>query len=129
MLLAKLTGVFGLLALALAALGFYGLLSFNVTRRTSEIGIRIAIGATRADVYALVLRQTLGILIAGITPGLILTEAMSLVVRNLLYGAGTINLRPLSFAVCVLIAVGMLAALRPAHRASLIDPVKALRAD
>jgi hypothetical protein len=68
-LLAPLTGAFGLLALALAALGFYGLLSFNIMRRTSEIGIRIAIGATRGDVYTLVLRQTMGILIAGIVPG------------------------------------------------------------
>jgi predicted permease len=128
-LLAKLTGVFGLLALALAALGFYGLLSFSVTGRTSEIGIRIAIGATAADVYALVLRQTLGILIAGIVPALISTGAMAFIVRNLLYGAGTVNLLPLSLAIFVLVAVGMLATLRPAHRATLVDPVKALRAD
>jgi predicted permease len=128
-LLAKLTGMFGLLSLALAALGFYGLLSFDVTQRTSEIGIRIAIGATRADVYALVLRQTVGILIAGIVPGLILTEAMSVAVRSLLYGVGTINFWPLSLAVCVLTFVAMLATLRPAHRAALIDPVKAIRAD
>jgi hypothetical protein len=128
-LLARLTGAFGLLALALAALGFYGLLSFNVTRRTSEIGIRIAIGATRADVYALVLRQTMGILIAGIVPGLVFTEAMGFVVRNLLFGTGTLNFWPLLLAICVLISVGVLAVLRPAHRATLIDPVKALRAD
>jgi predicted permease len=129
MLLAKLTGAFGFLALALAAMGFYGLLSFNLTRRTSEIGIRIAIGATRADLYVLVLRQTLGILIAGIIPGLIFAEAMSFIVRNVLYGAGTINFWPLSVATCVLIAVGTLAAFRPAHRAAHIDPVKALRDD
>jgi hypothetical protein len=99
-LLAKLAGAFGLLALALVAVGFYGLLSFNLTRRTSEIGIRIAIGATRADVYALVLSQTLGILLAGIIPGLILTEAMGFIVKSLLYGAGTNNLWPLSVATC-----------------------------
>jgi ABC-type antimicrobial peptide transport system permease subunit len=128
-LLARLTGAFGLLALALAALGFYGLLSFNVTRRTSEIGIRIAMGATRADVYALVLRQTMGILIAGIVPGLVFTEAMGFVVRNLLFGTGTLNFWPLLLAICVLISIGVLAVLRPAHRATLIDPVKALRAD
>jgi predicted permease len=128
-LLARLTGVFGLLALALAALGFYGLLSFNVTRRTSEIGIRIAMGATRADVLALVLRQTIGILVAGIIPGVVLTEMMGLLVRNLLYGAGTINLSPLSFAICALVAVGVLATLRPARRAALVDPAKSLRAD
>jgi predicted permease len=128
-LLAKLTGMFGLLSLALAALGFYGLLSFNVTQRTSEIGIRIAIGATRADIYALVLRQTVGILIAGIVPGLILTKAMSVTVRSLLYGGGAINFWPFSLAVIILTFVAMLATLRPARRAALIDPVKAIRAD
>ncbi|HTR66903.1 MAG TPA: ADOP family duplicated permease [Terriglobales bacterium] len=128
-LLAKLTGVFGFLALALVAMGFYGLLSFNLTRRTSEIGIRMAIGATRADVYALVLRQVLGILIAGIIPGLAFTEAMGFIVRSLLYGAGTINLWPLSVATCVLMVVGILAGFRPAYRAAHIDPVRVIRAD
>jgi predicted permease len=128
-LLARLTGFFGLLALALAALGFYGLLSFNVTRRTSEIGIRMAMGATRADVHALVLRQTSGILIAGIIPGVVFTEMIGLLVRKLLYGAGTINLSPVLFAICAMVAVGVLATLRPAHRAAFIDPVKALRTE
>jgi len=128
-LLARLTATFGLLALALAALGFYGLLSSNVTRRTAEIGIRIAIGATRADVYALILRQTMGILIVGIVPGLVLTEALGFVVKNLLFGTGTLNFWPLLLAVCVLVIVGVITALRPARRATLIDPVKALRAD
>jgi predicted permease len=128
-LLARLTGVFGFLALALAALGFYGLLSFNVTRRTSEMGIRIALGATRGDVQTLVLRQTLGILIAGIIPGVVLTEMMGALIRNLLYGAGTINLSPLLFATCALVVVGVLATLRPARRAALVDPARSLRAD
>ena len=128
-LLARLTGVFGFLAVGLAALGFYGLLSFNVARRTSEIGIRIAMGATRADVHALVLRQTLGILVVGVIPGVILTEAMGFKVRNLLYGTGTISLLPLSFAIGVLTVVGFVAALRPARRAAFIDPVQALRTE
>jgi hypothetical protein len=128
-LLARLTGVFGFLAVGLAALGFYGLLSFNVARRTSEIGIRIAMGATRAEVHALVLRQTLGILVAGAIPGVILTEALGFKVRNLLYGTGTISLLPLSFAIGFLTVVGILAALRPARRAAFIDPVQALRTE
>jgi predicted permease len=128
-LLARVTGAFGALALALAALGFYGLLSFHVARRTSEIGIRIAVGATRAAVYGLILRQTLGILAAGIVPGLILTEMAALMVRNLLFGAGTLNFWPLLIAVSVLAGVGLLAALHPAHRATLINPVEALRAE
>lgn len=128
-LLARLTGVFGLLALALAVLGFYGLLSFNVMRRTAEIGIRMAMGATPAHVHLLVLRETLTILIAGIVPGVVLTEMMGRAARALLYGSATIDFWALSFATCVLAAVGLLAALRPARRAASVDPVKALRAE
>jgi len=128
-LLARLTAIFGLVAIALAALGFYGLLSFNVAARTSEIGIRIAMGATPADVRALLLLQTFAILAAGIVPGLILTEIAGLAVRNLLYGAGAVPLAPLSASAAILVIIGVLAALRPARRASLIDPIKALRAD
>jgi predicted permease len=128
-LLARLTGVFGFLVLALAALGFYGLLSFNVTRRTAEIGIRISIGATPAQVRALIFHETAWILFAGILPGVAFTEIMGRVVRALLYGSGPIDLWAQSFAICILIATGMLAGLIPAHRAASIDPVKALRAE
>ena len=128
-LLARLTSIFGLVAMALAALGFYGLLSFNVAARTSEIGIRIAMGATPADVRALLLRQTFAILGAGIVPGVILTEMAGLAVRNLLYGAGVVHPAPLSAAAAILIIIGILAALGPARRAALIDPITALRAD
>jgi predicted permease len=128
-LLARLTGIFGLVAMALAALGFYGLLSFNVAARTSEIGIRIAMGATPADVRALLLRQTLGILAAGIVPGIILAEIAGLAAKDLLYNASAVHLAPLSLAAAILIIVGVLAALRPARRAARIDPTTALHAD
>ncbi len=128
-LLVRLTGIFGLVAMALAALGFYGLLSFNVAARTSEIGIRIAMGATPADVRALLLRQTFGILAAGILPGVILAEIAGLAVRDLLYNAGSVHLAPLSLAASLLIIIGVLAVLRPARRAAQIDPITALRAD
>ena len=128
-LLARLTGVFGGLALALAGLGFYGLLSFHVTRRTPEIGIRMAVGATPADVYALVLRQTAGILAAGIVPGVFCCFAAGTLVKNLLYGTGATDLAPLLIAIGVLVAVGLLAALYPARRAARIDPVEALRTE
>jgi len=127
-LVARLTGVFGILALGLAGLGFYGLLSFHVTRRTPEIGLRMALGATPGDVYALILRQTLGILVAGIVPGVFCCWIAGAMVKNLLYGTGATNLGPLVIAIGVLVAVGVLAALRPARRAARIDPVEALRA-
>jgi predicted permease len=128
-LLARLTGAFGILALGLAVLGFYGLLSFLVTRRTAEIGVRVAVGATPADLYRLVLGRTLAILIAGIVPGLALIEAMKFVARNLLFGASATSLVPVLIAVIVLAAAGVGASLRPAMRAAKIDPIQALRAD
>jgi predicted permease len=128
-LLARLTSIFGVIAMALAALGFYGLLSFNVAARTSEIGIRIAMGATPANVRALLLRQTFAILAAGIVPGVILTEIAGQAVKSLLYNAGTVHLAPLFAAATILIIIGILAALRPARRAAQIDPITALRAD
>jgi predicted permease len=128
-LLARLTGIFGLLALALAALGFYGLLSFHVSRRTPEIGIRIAMGATPAKVRQMVLRETLAILLAGIVPGVILTTLMARAARALLYGSGAIDFWAVLLATLVLIVVGVLAALRPANRAAFLDPMKALRSD
>jgi predicted permease len=128
-LLARLTGAFGILALGLAVLGFYGLLSFLVTRRTAEIGVRVAVGATPADLYRLVLGRTLAILIAGIVPGLALIEAMKFVARNLLFGASATSLVPVLIAVIVLATAGVGASLRPAMRATKIDPIQALRAD
>jgi len=128
-LLARLTGTFGFLALGLAVLGFYGLLSFMVTRRTAEIGVRVAVGATPLDLYRLVLGRTLAILIAGIVPGLALMEAMKFMARNLLFGAGATSFIPVLIAVIVLGAAGVGASLRPAMRATRIDPIRALRAD
>jgi predicted permease len=128
-LLARLTGIFGGLALGLAALGFYGLLSFNVGRRRAEIGIRMAMGATPGQVQRLVLHQTMWILGAGIVPGIVLTEFASRGVQSLLYGSGALDVVALLFAVGVLGVVGLVAAWRPARRASIVDPVAALRAE
>ena len=128
-LLARLTSVFGALTLALAALGFYGLLSFRVARRTSEIGIRMALGATRVQVQTLFVMQTLAILLAGLVPGAALSLVMAWLARKLLYGAAAMNIGALAFAVCVLVAVGLLATFIPARRAASIDPMHALRAE
>ena len=128
-LLARLTSVFAALTLTLAAIGFYGLLSFRVARRASEIGIRMALGATRTQVRALFVRQTLGILLAGAIPGTALALATGYLARNLLYGAGVMNLGALCFAFGVLAATGVVATLVPAHRAASIDPIEALRSE
>jgi predicted permease len=128
-LLARLTSIFGALTLALAALGFYGLFSFRVARRTSEIGVRMALGATRSQVRAMFLGQTLQIMVAGLIPGLALALGTSYFARRLLYGAGRMDLWALGFAVVILGAVGLLATFVPAHQAASIDPMRALRSE
>jgi len=128
-LLARLTSIFGALTLALAALGFYGLFSFRVARRTSEIGVRMALGATRSQVRALFLGQTLQIMVAGLIPGLALALGTSYFARKLLYGTGRMDLWALGFAAVMLAAVGLLATLVPAHQAASIDPMRALRTE
>jgi predicted permease len=128
-LLARLTAIFAGLTLTLAAIGFYGLLSFHVTRRTSEIGVRMAVGATRGQVHGLFLRQTLVILVEGIVPGIVLTEMVGRTARTLLYGIQETDPWALLLAVCVLGVTGLLATLLPARRAASLDPVKALRSE
>jgi predicted permease len=128
-LMARLTAIFAGLTLTIAAIGFYGLLSFHVTRRTGEIGVRMALGATRAQVHRLFLRQTLIILIAGIIPGIVMTEIAGRTARTLLYGVRETDPWALLLAICVLLLSGLLATLVPAARAASLDPVKALRSE
>ena len=134
-LMARLTSVFGALTLAMAALGFYGLLSFRVARRRSEIGIRMALGASRTQVHTLFLNQTLQILLAGAIPGIALSIALKYAARKLIYESGnsasqtTTNLIELSSAAGLLVLIAILATLIPAHRAASIDPAETLRSE
>jgi predicted permease len=132
LLVTRLTTVFGALALALAALGFYGMVSFRVARRTREIGLRMALGATRANVQALFLRSTLFILLAGAVPGIVLSLIAHSVIQKLMYSPGSsavMDLWALAFAILLLTVVGVLASLQPARRAASTEPVEALRAE
>ncbi|MFT4113908.1 ADOP family duplicated permease [Silvibacterium sp.] len=126
-LLARLTGAFGAMTLALAAIGFYGLLSFRVASRTSEIGVRMALGATRYQVRSLFLRQTLGILLTGMVPGAALACVAAWTARRLLHDSAATSFLALGLSSITLIGIGLLATLLPAHRAASVDPVRALR--
>jgi ABC-type antimicrobial peptide transport system permease subunit len=123
----NLLGVLGLLALVLAALGIYGVLSFLVRARTREIGIRVAVGATPGGVIKMVLRQAMTWTTVGGIIGMTLAFVLTRFLESFLYGISPTD--PLTFAsVLMLLAlVGCAAALLPARRAARVDPLVALR--
>jgi predicted permease len=128
-MLAGALGIFGLMALLLAALGLYGVISFGVAQRTYEIGVRSALGATRADVLKLVLGQGLSLVIVGLGFGLLGAFAVTRTMSSMLHGVAARD--PLTFAQTslLLVAVAVLATLVPARRAARIDPAIALRSE
>jgi predicted permease len=120
-------GSFGLLALALAAIGIYGVVSYSVAQRTREIGVRVALGAQSRDVLRLMLGEGLLIVGVGLAAGLLLSFAATRVIEGFLYGVGATD--PLTFAgvPLVLAAVALAASYLPARRAMKVDPMVALR--
>ena len=124
-----LMGTFAAIALTLAAVGIYGVLSYLVARRTHEIGIRLAMGAARGQVMALVLKQGLTLAATGIGVGIVAALLLSRVMQSLLYQVrptdpGTFVVVPLA-----LIAVALLASALPAFRATRVSPLIALRSE
>jgi putative ABC transport system permease protein len=124
---AQLALVFGCVALALAAVGLYGVLSYGIARRTGEIAIRIAVGAQRGRVITMILGETSGLLIAGLALGACLAYAASRLIGSRLYGVAPQDPLTLSSAIALLLAVALAAAYLPARRASKLDPMIALR--
>jgi predicted permease len=126
-LLATLAGGFGALATFLAAVGVYGLVGYGVTQRTQEIGIRMAVGAGRSQVVALVLRGAAALLLGGVVIGLPATWAASRWVESMLFGLSPGDPESVGGAVALLTAVALAAAALPAWRAARVDPLTALR--
>ncbi len=124
-----LLGIFAAVALILAGVGIYGVLSYSVTQRTREVGIRVALGATRGDVLRLIVRQGMLLTAIGLAIGLAASFALTRLMTGLLYGVSATD--PMTFAVIVLllIAVALLACWIPARRATKVDPMAALRAE
>jgi len=123
----EMVGLFALTALFLAALGIYGVISYLVTERTHEIGIRLALGASRSNILRIVLRQGLGLAIVGAAVGLVCALIVSHLMASLLYGVRPTD--PLTFAGVALffLGVALLACYLPARRAVRVDPMIALR--
>jgi len=126
-LLSFLSTLLGGLALTLAAIGLYGVLSFSVVRRTREIGIRMAIGARRGEVLGMFLRESAWIVTAGVAMGIPLALAGGKLASSLLYGLEGQDVRTAAIATGVLTIVALAAALIPAARAARVDPLVALR--
>jgi predicted permease len=126
-LVASLSLAFGCLAAGLAAIGLYGVMAFSVARRTREIGVRMALGAQRAAVLSMVLRDVAAMAVAGIGAGAGLSVALGKRVESQLYGVPARDLVTLGVAAAVLGAVALASGWLPAWRASRVDPVTALR--
>jgi predicted permease len=118
--------LFGIVALLLASLGLFGLMSYNVARRTNEIGIRMALGAQRRDVLHLVMRESMILVIVGVAAGLALALFASRFIATLLYGVPPTDVLALALAILVMLVVSAVAGYIPARRASRVDPMVAL---
>lgn len=124
-----LTALFAVAALLLASIGIYGVMSYAVSRRTQEIGIRMAVGATPGDVLKLILSHSGKLVLLGVACGLVLTLALGRLLSNLLFGVSAFDPVVLSLVCALLLFVAIAATSIPAWRAARIDPLRALRQD
>jgi len=127
--LAQLAGGFSVLALVLASIGIYGIMAYSVNARTGEIGLRIALGARTSQVLSRVLTEAFWLTSAGTVLGLIAALWLTRFIRAMLYGVGYADILVVGSTAALLLFVSLVAAFAPAHRASRIDPIRALRQD
>lgn len=127
--IALLSTFFAALALLLASIGLYGLMSYGVTRRTREIGVRIALGAQQGSVRWMILRETLALTLSGVAIGIPFGLAATRLITSMLFGLSPSDVSTLVTACLVLLAVALVAGYLPARKASAIDPILALRTE
>ncbi len=120
---------FAVIALVLASVGLYGVMALAVTQRTRELGVRLALGAQRADVFRLVLSQGMLLVLAGLTIGLLGAIGAGRGLQSVLYGVGGFDVPAVIFALLALAVVALAACWLPAHRATRVDPIRALRTE
>jgi predicted lysophospholipase L1 biosynthesis ABC-type transport system permease subunit len=126
---AAMGGFFGLLSVLLVATGLYGTHSFRVSRRTSEIGVRMALGASRGQVLTMVMRESLWVLLAGLVIGIPLALFAVRPLKAMLYKMSPLDPMSLALALGIMVVVSAIAALVPARRAASVDPMQALRTE
>jgi putative ABC transport system permease protein len=120
---------FAATAVTLAAVGIYGVMSYSVSRRTHEIGIRIALGADPRSIVGIVLRQGLSLVAIGASAGLVVAFVLTRLMRGILYGVAPTDALTFGAVTALLVAVAVVASLVPARRATRVDPLEALRSD
>jgi putative ABC transport system permease protein len=126
-LMATLSGFFGLLAAALAMIGLYGVISYMVIRRRNEIGVRMALGASRTDIILMILREAAILLAIGLAVGTALTLVAGSAAASMLYGLKARDPLTISLSILEMVVVALIASLLPAQRAATVHPMVALR--
>jgi putative ABC transport system permease protein len=126
---ATLIGLFALLALAIATVGVAGVLAFSVSQRTNELGIRLALGAERAAILGMILREGATMALFGLAIGGLAAIPLSRMLKGLLFGVEPLDPATIGAAAALLVTVALAAAAIPARRATAVDPITALRAD
>ncbi|HEY6330415.1 MAG TPA: FtsX-like permease family protein, partial [Blastocatellia bacterium] len=124
---ATMMGAMGLIALVLSSVGVYGIISYSVTERTHEIGVRMALGARRGDVLAMVILRGIGLTLAGLAIGLPVSILLARLLSGLIFGVGATDFSTFGGISVVLLSVAALACYVPARRATRVDPMVALR--
>jgi ABC-type antimicrobial peptide transport system permease subunit len=128
-MIAVLLAIFALLALTLAAIGIYGVIAYSVTQRTREIGVRMAVGSSRASILLLMLRDAAGFTGLGVLAGLVAAFAGAHLASALLFETSSADPVSICISVSALLIIALLAAALPASRAASINPVEALRSE
>jgi len=125
--MARLSAVFGGVALLLAVVGLYGVVSYSVASRRAEIGVRVALGATRRRILSMILGDVSRVMAIGVAVGSVLALAAGRAIGSLLFGLSAHDVTTLVIAAGLLVTAGFLSAAWPAKRAASVDPVSALR--
>lgn len=129
LLVTQLTALFGAITLGLAALGLYGVIAYSTRQRTSEFGLRAALGADPGTMAGMIMREGAALAVAGIAVGLPAGLAAARLIRGQLFGVSTVDTPSLVVAVCVLVAAAVAASYLPARRAAAVSPIEALRGE